>query len=285
MTADESASLQDLPGYASEHGSIEDGAGGFVMVELEADPSEGSENIDPALLRTPPPGAPAQDSPTSPNSSPPEPSDPEVFDSDLDVDENNPSSLPPRPATPTPSRLYTSSPLSPYGSRRALQLLTPQPVAPLSPTSPSGNKNAHQSNPNHYPKLRSKLRKDRERELLTQKGVMGKNKLEDRRIRERMITSLRKNLSQTIQPETRAAIKSLMQLVTMSKDRDPAWAARLEKFDWLDYCEMWRFQYLEIEELIQLKGWENTDMADPPAIHYAINYLRQQTGTPAGGKG
>ncbi|KAF3908001.1 hypothetical protein ABW20_dc0110207 [Dactylellina cionopaga] len=132
----------------------------------------------------------SQDSPTSPTSPPLDFSDPEE---DFEDDRCSP---PVRPETPTPPPiLVTSSPLSPTGSRRALQCLTPKGESqPSVPQTPTGNKRAHQSKIQHYSKLRSKLRKDRERELMSQKGVMGKNRLEDRRIRERMVKQLRKNL-------------------------------------------------------------------------------------------
>ncbi|KAJ6261617.1 hypothetical protein Dda_4287 [Drechslerella dactyloides] len=275
VSEDESLLLEAVTDDMSD--SMDETNDGYVMVE--AHPPESSGNASPGPPRTPIPNAMNQDSPTSPTSPPPELCDPEYLDDDA-YDENIFLSPPPRPSTPTPSIIFTSSPLSPIGSRRALQIMTPR-TSPPSPSSPVGDKQAHQSNPNHYPKLRSKLRKDRERELMNQKGVMGKNKLEDKRIRERMVHSLRKNLK--VPAEIRAAIKALMRQIGTSED--PAWSSRLEKYSYMDFCEMWRFQYLEADELAQIKNWENSTLDDPAAIRYVISYCRHEVGLPPGGKG
>ncbi|KAF3919062.1 hypothetical protein ABW21_db0203006 [Orbilia brochopaga] len=276
ITGNSSAALVTTASPTTD--SIGEDTDGYMMV-IQAYASENSENINPAPPQTPRRDPQAQDSPTSPTSPTPELSDPEYPDPGSDTGGTFLLLTAPHTPAPNPARLFTSSPLSPCGSRRALQRLTPR-VAPPS-HSPSGNKLAHQSKPSHYSKLRSKLRKDRERELVSQKGVMGKSKLEDKRIRERMINSLRKNM--TVPDETRAAIKALIKSLPAMPRRD--WAERLEKFTFMDFCEIWRFQYLEPEELIQLKNWENTGMDDKDAICYAIGYLRQQVGLPAGGKG
>ncbi|EPS46004.1 hypothetical protein H072_41 [Dactylellina haptotyla CBS 200.50] len=220
------------------------------------------------------PSTPVQQSPTSP---PLGLSDTKEEDED---DEENLViiTLPPpaRPETPNPNnQLATSSPLSPSGSRRALQSRTPPRIEPpLTPQTPTGNKQAHSSNPHRYNKLRSKLRKDRERELMSQKGSMGTNKLEDLRIRERMVKQLRKNIR--VPDEVRDAIKKLIKALPEMEDQ--TWRNRLEKFSFLDFCEMWRFQYLEPDEFIHIQGWDNTTLDDSGAVRYVIGICRQEAG-------
>ncbi|EWC47525.1 hypothetical protein DRE_00493 [Drechslerella stenobrocha 248] len=234
------------------------------------DPTGSQPTSDDASL----PATPLQDSPTSPVSPPPELGDPEDAGGDDGAFFSSPR-LPPTPNL-TPQ---TSSPLSPTGSRRALQPVSPR-VPPPTPPSPTGNKHAHQSKPQHYSKLRSKLRKDRERELLSQKGSMGKSKLEDKLIRDRMVHSLRKNLK--IPNQIRAAIRALIERAAQKGD---VWRAKIGRYSFMDFCEMWRFQYLEPAELIQIKGWEGTVLEDPDIIRYVISYCRQEVGLPQGGTG
>ncbi|KAF3919252.1 hypothetical protein AA313_de0209377 [Arthrobotrys entomopaga] len=224
-----------------------------------------------------------QESPTSPKSPPTTFGDPE-YEGEFKDDDAEAMLFSPltRPVTPTPSmpQFVASSPLSPGGSLRAVQSSTPRSDPPTA-TPPTGCKKAYVSSPKHYSKLRSKLRRDRDRELANQKGVMGKSKLEDHRIRERMIKSLRTKLA--IPDEVRNALTRLS--YTMSTDQDHAWSRRLLKYTISDYCEMWRFQYLETEEFVHLQGWENTAKDDPTAIRYVIGYCRQEAGMPQGAGG
>ncbi|KAK6525123.1 hypothetical protein TWF694_005269 [Orbilia ellipsospora] len=224
-----------------------------------------------------------QQSPTSPKSPPVTFGDPE-YEGELKNDDAEAISFSPlsRPVTPTPPmpQFVASSPLSPDGSLRALQSSTPRSEPPT-PSPPTGQKTAYTSSPKHYSKLRSKLRRDRERELANQKGVMGKSKLEDHHIRERMIKSLRKNMA--IPEDVRGALTRLS--CALNTDQDHAWRIRTSKYTFLDYCEMWRFQYLEIEEFIHLEGWDNTELDDAAAIRYVISYCRREAGMPQGAGG
>ncbi|KAF3937144.1 hypothetical protein ABW19_dt0207783 [Dactylella cylindrospora] len=235
----------------------------------------------PMLISSP--GTPPADSPAteSQENRPTPPPAPEI---DRNLNQENSSPPPsPNPSTPpSPITYMASSPLSPTNARRALQAFRPSKKPnPPSPPSPTGSKRAHQSNPNNYSKLKSKLRKDRERDLLMQKGTMGKTKLEDLRIRERMVRQLQRNMR--VPDEIREIAKRF--IAEVAEIKDTAHRGRYEKFSYMDILEMWKFQYMGVQDFIHYKGWENSRFNEPAVIRQIIEYCRGSAGMPPGGAG